>query len=362
MTGLSLLFTSGARIACLALACAALPAPTWSQAATPLDTTVVDARDAARKRDRNRLAAARATLQAGKHPLTPWVEYWDLSNRLPEVQADEVEAFYARWPGSYVEDRLRNDWLLELGRRRDWPGLAREYPRFRMADDREVSCWWLFTEHLAGRDVTDAARSAWLAQRELDDGCNLLATAMVDAKRFSADDVWRKARLALEGQRAGAAKAAIGLLAGAAGRDTLGREAAEAIDTPARYLKRGAINNSRNAQELRLLAVMRLAQSDAEGAAAQLDDRQLGLAPALAAWGWAYTGRQAAFKLSAEAAGHYQRALALWADAESRTAAGRRGAEAAPPQWSDETLAWGVRATLRGAVPAQRWPAVLRLI
>jgi len=367
LTALPVPFKITARFACLALACAALPAPAEAQAANPLDTTVVDARDAARKRDRNRLAAARAALQAGKHPLTPWVEYWDLSNRLPEVQADEVEAFYARWPGSYVEDRLRNDWLLELGRRRDWPGLAREYPRFRMADDREVSCWWLFTEHLAGRDVTDAARSAWFAQRELDDGCNLLATAMVDAKRFSADDVWRKARLAIEGQRPGAAKAAIGLLVNAPGRDALGRdaggrEAAEAIDQPARHLKRGAINNTRAAQELRLLAVMRLAQSDAEGAAAALDDRHLSLAPALAAWGWAYTGRQAAFKLSAEAAGHYQRALTLWADAESRTAAGRRGAEAAPPTWSDETLAWGVRATLRGAPPAQRWPAVLRLI
>ena len=39
--------------------------------------------------------------------------------RIKELTVDEVEAFYARWPGSYVEDRLRNDWLLELGRRRD---------------------------------------------------------------------------------------------------------------------------------------------------------------------------------------------------------------------------------------------------
>ena len=32
------------------------------------------------------------------------------------------------------------------------------------------------------------------------------------------------------------------------------------------------------------------------------------------------------------------------------------------PLWSDETLAWGVRALLRAAPPAQRWPAVARLI
>jgi soluble lytic murein transglycosylase len=46
----------------------------------------------------------------------PWVDYWELNNRLVEAKTDELEAFYARWPGSYVEDRLRNDWLLELGK------------------------------------------------------------------------------------------------------------------------------------------------------------------------------------------------------------------------------------------------------
>ncbi|MCK7495608.1 MAG: hypothetical protein MZW92_34815 [Comamonadaceae bacterium] len=42
--------------------------------------------------------------------------------------ADELEAFYARWSGSYVEDRLRNDWLLELGKRRDWANFAPRLP------------------------------------------------------------------------------------------------------------------------------------------------------------------------------------------------------------------------------------------
>ena len=327
-----------------------LPPAAMAQAAN-LDSPVLDARDAARKHDRSRLAAARAVLQAGNHPLAAWADYWDLASRLPDAQIDEVEAFYSRWAGFYVEDRLRNDWLLELGRRRDWLALARDYPRFRMNDDREVTCWWLFTEHLAGRDVREAARSAWFAQKELDDGCNLLATALVDAKRLTADDVWRKARLALEAQRPGAAKAAIGLLGNGAARD-----AAEAIDNPARYLRRGAggggnAPGARVALELRLLAVMRLALVEPESAAAALDGGALSQSPSLAAWGWAYTGRQAAFKLSADAAAHYQRAGALL-----------RGDEARQPGWSDETLAWGVRATLRTAVPAQRWSQVQRLV
>ena len=325
---------------------ALLPTPARAQA-TSADNSVVDARDAARRRDRSRLAAARAALEAAQHPLLPWVAYWDLAGRLPEATVDEVEAFYARWAGSYVEDRLRNDWLRELGRRRDWANLARDYPRFRMNDDREVTCWWLFTEHLAGRDVAEQARGLWFAQRDVDDGCNLLATALVDAKKLPADDVYRKARLSIEQQRPGAAKAAVGLLGNAAARD-----AAEAVDNPARHLARAG-GFGRLAQELRLLAVMRLAQSDAPAAAARLDDRNARLPDTQAAWAWAYLARQSAFQLSTDAAPQMLRALSLLDTADKPDTA---------PGWSDETLAWGVRALLRGAPPAQRWPAVARLI
>src|SRR5207245_10417443 len=128
-----------AAVASALLACtlgAALPACSQSRG----DLAVLDAREALRKKDRARLADDRAIALAERHPLAPWVDYWELGNRLSEVRVDEVEAFYARWRGSYVEDRLRNDWLIELGHRRDWAAFARDYPRFRMHDAREVPC------------------------------------------------------------------------------------------------------------------------------------------------------------------------------------------------------------------------------
>ena len=342
-TGRPLLLLA-ALVAALATGGLALsPRPAAAQASAP-DSSVVDAREAARKRDRPRLAAARAAMEAGNHPLLPWVAYWDLGSRLGEATVDEVEAFYTRWTGSYVEDRLRNDWLRELGKRRDWTNLARDYPRFRMNDDREVTCWWLFTEHLAGRDVAEQTRGQWFAQRELDDGCNLLATALVDAKRLHTDDVWHKARLSVEQQRPGAAKAAVGLLG-----NKPAAEVAEALDNPLRHLARPA-TNSRLGQELRLLALMRLAQTDQAAVAAKLQERGLRLDDSHAAWAWAYLARQSAFQLSTDAAAQMLRALSLLPDGD------------ASPGWSDDTLAWGVRALLRGAPPAQRWPQVARLI
>ena len=320
--------------------------PAVQSQAVPGDAQVVEAREALRKRDRNRLVSARVALQQAQHPLAIWTEYWELVARLNEVTADEIEAFYARWPGSYLEDRLRNDWLLELGRRRDFPAIAREYPRFRMNDDREVTCWWLLTEHLAGRDVRDAARSAWFAQPNLDDGCHMLATAMVDAKRFTADDAWRKARLSVDANKPAAARAAAELVAGIAPKD-----AAEALDRPAAFLKR-RLAATRNRQELRTLALMRLAANDADAAIALVEDkRQPALGPAQAAWLWASIGRQSAFRLSADSLAHFRRAWSLLPTAH-----------ADEPGWTDETLAWAARSALRSPQARDRWALVLKAV
>ncbi|MDO8418987.1 MAG: lytic transglycosylase domain-containing protein, partial [Rubrivivax sp.] len=88
---------------CLVAALGAPAAP-----AQPGDEIVLQAREALRSKDKPRLADARAAVNAAGHPLAMWVEYWELGNRLAEVPQAELDAFYARWPGSYVEDRLRN--------------------------------------------------------------------------------------------------------------------------------------------------------------------------------------------------------------------------------------------------------------
>jgi soluble lytic murein transglycosylase len=54
------------------------------------------------------------------HALEPWAAYWELRARLDTASLQEVQDFLGRYAGTYQEDRLRNDWLLQLGQRRDW--------------------------------------------------------------------------------------------------------------------------------------------------------------------------------------------------------------------------------------------------
>lgn len=336
------LFAGVAVAAAIATAGLAPRAHAQTSGASAGSDALVDAREALRRRDRARLASAK-TATAG-HPLAQWVDYWELNNRLAEASQPELDAFYARWPGTYVEDRLRNDWLLELGKRRDWANLRTEYPRFRMNDDREVSCYWLLARHLDGEDVARDAREAWLAQREADDGCALLATTLREAGKLREADVWRKARLATEANRRATARQA-GQLIG----DDAAAAVNELFDNPQRYLARKASTRARQAQELTALALIRLAANDPPAASEALQQRwQDGLPAATLTWVWASIGKQAALKLDTEASSHFQRAALAARDDTV--------------ELPDETLAWAARAGLRANNGAGRWQQVVQSI
>jgi soluble lytic murein transglycosylase len=215
-----------------------------------------------------------------------------------------------------------------------------------MNDDREVTCYALLAEHHAGKDVAEAARAAWLAQREADDGCALLASTLYEAKVFGPADVWRKTRSAIDAGRLRVARQAAALLGPAVATGV-----ADLGDSPALYLARKASASGRNPAELTSLALVRTAANDPEAAARQLTERWDRALPAdLAAWAWASVAKQAAMKLLPEAADHYQRAA---------TRAGKHGSEL---DLADDTLAWKVRAALRADNGRSRWQQVVQAI
>jgi len=314
------------------------------------DDLVLQANEALRQKDLARLGLFREQALAQKHPLASWVDYWDIGARLTNMQQRDLDAFYARWPGTYVEDRLRNDWLLELGKRRDWDNFRLDYPRFRMDDDREVRCYWLLTQHLGGQDVSASALQAWRAQQRDDDGCQLMAQTLARAGKFSADDIWLAVRDAIEANRPRAAMTDADLLPAGTAKRLRG-----ALDNPARYLARQAASPVRGeAAQVALMALMRLAVSDPDVAAAQLGSWEPRLPRAMAAHAWAYAGYRAALRLQPNAAGLYESAWRLVT------------ADDGGVDWSDDMLAWGVRAALRagalGAESGPRWSLVLRQI
>ena len=335
---------AAALAALTALACigAALPRMALAQG----ETTLLDGREAFRKHDRARLSALAAQAAAERNPLAMWVEYWEITNRIDEVQPAEFAAFAQRWSGTYVEDRLRNDWLLELVRRRDRDNFASEYPRFRMNDDREVSCFALANDQLSGKDVREAAVAAWMAQRDADDGCAFLASTLADARLLSPANIWNKLRASVEAGRPRAARQAATLLP-----ESAAAAVGEIVDSPARYLAKKARAASRTDAELTTLALARLAANDSESAAFTLADRWEKSLPAdLASYAWSSVARQSAIKLQPAAPDQFLRAARLLGKTKHEI------------ELSDDTLAWKARAALRGDNGKPRWQQAVQAI
>ncbi|MBV5299442.1 MAG: lytic transglycosylase domain-containing protein [Rhodoferax sp.] len=258
------------------------------------------------------------------HILEPWAAYWELRARLDSASVDEITNFLDRYQGTYQEDRLRNDWLLLLGQRRDWSRFAVVAPNFRMNDDPEVRCYTLAAEHiLGGVNLSEELKSQWYRQKDSGAGCALAAQQHFAAKHLTAADIWRKARLALEARQLKAARLAVAIVAPDANT-----EFDELTQDPERFLSRQTPSAKPLTQELALLALVRWADSNPEGAASALESRwSRHLSTAQRTWAWGAIGKQFAQNLSDDALGHFSKA--------------------SPLGMSDEHLAWRTRAALR---------------
>jgi soluble lytic murein transglycosylase len=293
------------------------------------DSVLVEMNAAFKKLDKKRLTDLLP--QAAGHSLEPWAAYWELKARLETVSDDEVQRFLAKYVGTYQEDRLRNDWLMLLGQRRDWGNFAFQYPQYRMRDDKEVRCYAILVDHLqnpqsvgALTGVPHAERAAeirklWWSLKDTDDGCNLAADRLIKDPNsaqtgMNAQDAFIKARMATEVNRARAAKNALQIVMGS--------------------------KNSRSEESL--LDILRTAAGNADSAADELRKKAAQFNTEQTNWLWGAIGKQAALSQNSNAASYF-------ANVNRDT------------DLNDDTLGWKVRATLRVS-SKPNWTAVLHAI
>ncbi|MBL8389553.1 MAG: lytic transglycosylase domain-containing protein [Hydrogenophaga sp.] len=292
------------------------------------DNTLLEMRDAFRRTQTTVLTSLLPRMRG--HVLEPMAIYWEARARMDTATPSELRAAMARMAGSYWEDRLRNDWLLQLARQRDWAGFEIELPQYRMNDDRQVQCYALLLDASARRKPSDeAARqvaSLWLAQRDADDGCTTAAKAFLDSGHLKPEVAWQRARLAMESNRPAAAAQAV---------QQLNPEWATMADTiasnPARYLDEKITAFRHRTKELVTLGIIRLASLDPAAAARELDHTRwkAQLTEEERSWLWGVIGKR-----MAQTAGLQDQALAAFANGQDR-------------HMHADHLAWKARAGLR---------------
>lgn len=300
-------------------------------AQAPGDAALLQMRDAFRRGDTGTLSATLPRLRG--HLLEPLAVYWEMRARLDKASPEDIRAALARQAGSYWEDRLRNDWLLQLGKSRDWARFAAEAPQFRMNDDRQVRCYTLMLDAAAQRlPAETAAREVgklWLAQPDADDGCATAAEALLRSGHLGQDTAWQRARLALEAGKPRAAVQAIALI------DPDRAQQLDAIaQNPARYLDDKFTALRPRTKELVTLALVRLASTDLDAAIAEMNHTRwrAQLTQEERSWVWGVIGKRAAQRLQDNALEHFAKGQAAYMAPDHLAWRARAGLRAG--QWS----------------------------
>lgn len=166
------------------------------QASSPLelteaDRTFLELRDASRKNDPARAQQLAANLP--NYVFGDYVEYYKIKPQLfdaagvarADTAADsQVLAFLNKYDGTALADRMRNDWLLVLGKRKDWRSFDAEYPKFALDDDTSVKCYALQSRLAQGEVAAKTAHDARLVMLDpkfYGQGCQELVPLLLNA-------------------------------------------------------------------------------------------------------------------------------------------------------------------------------------
>ena len=326
--------------------CAAPPRPPVATAPASPNDLFLAAREAFRVGDREKLASLAPRLS--NHPLSIWVDFWQTQMRLRRDEPAQVDAavaaFFARHPDTYLADRLRMEWLLALGARREFTRFAAEQQLLVWQhDDQQVRCYAALLRYQRddARPVAERAREA----RQLlagtrdsgGEGCMALTEALLSDRRISP---WDRVRALAENNQLGAAKRLGDLLP-----RTEAVQLNQAVDKPAQFLALHERRLTEVQRELAIVAIVRLARDDPERAARHAAALNLHFTPEQRGIVWGRIGHMGAIKLMPEAIEWYRRG-------------GEHVGTGADAARADEVLEWQVRAALRGTARGSDWTMV----
>ncbi len=293
------------------------------------DADFIALREAALRGDMGE--AGRISTRLSDYPLQSYIEYYRLYPRLASAPEGEVRSFLSKHEGSAIGDRLRNDWLLLIGRARDWRLFDEQYPQFVLNDDTQLKCYALSSKMAKGENVAKAAGDLLVQPKAYGEACVDLIGRLQREKQFSDADVWKQVRLAVEFGVSGTARRI------AAFTDVSEKQVVQAIDKPNAIIDQGA-SGSRAACELLIIAIGRIARTDIERAIKALERVQTRLSGEELAAAWAQLALPASLSLSKDAAPYWRKSWGAFL--------------------SQEGYQWRARAALREA----DWPMVAKAI
>ena len=175
---------------------------------SPADKEFIELREAAKRNDVFRAQQLASSLV--NYDFDDYVTYFRIKPQLfdsggsarSDTSADGlVSVFLNQYQGTAIADRMRNDWLLVLGRRKDWINFDAEYAKFVLDDDTAVKCYALQSRLAKGESavkIGTEAKAVLIDPRYFGQGCQELVPLLVQANGLSVSEAKAIGRAAAE--------------------------------------------------------------------------------------------------------------------------------------------------------------------
>jgi len=217
------------------------------------DADFLAARDAFRSGNAVKLEQVAERL--ARSPMEPYVTYYRLRMRLETSDPSAIQTYLARPADSPMIDRLRGEWLRQLGKKQQWATFLGEYPRLQ-TPDVELTCYAL---QARGQFQAEEVRPLWLVGKEQPDSCAPVFEQALARNLLDEQDIRQRLRLALESGNVSLAKQLTGRLP--AGTAPSPAELTSAANHPERYLSQKDLALGSEAErQSALFALLRLAK------------------------------------------------------------------------------------------------------
>lgn len=226
------------------------------------DIDVLKAREAYDKENATALAEFASQLQADKHILAPYAQYWLISLQLDETDNERIAAFLAQHEDYAFSQRLRSDYLRKLGKQQNWTLFNQVLNREQPIENTAVECLNVEAQQVQSSNLDLAAsKYLWLSDNDQPNDCDGLFDKLQAAGVIDEDAVWQRFRMASGKNKISLSKA---IIKRSKDYETSQQKLlSSANQSPEDFLKKGQASlNTRFGREVSLYALTLLARKD----------------------------------------------------------------------------------------------------
>lgn len=149
--------------------------------------------------------------QLQDYPLLPYLEYQEIVDRLITLPKADVERFFARYPDSFLAERLTHRWLRTLAQRDRWADYLHFYDK--RLSDPELACLHLRARLMTGdKSALNDVAPLWNIENAQSKACDPVFDQWRKAGFMTPDLIWERHLKAVKASNKGMASYLTNLL------------------------------------------------------------------------------------------------------------------------------------------------------